>query len=69
VNTAGLLPGADMLEAVRCAGDFDVVLLPAESLNDDDLFIDNTALADLRTGLSPARVIAAHEITSALGAL
>jgi putative radical SAM enzyme (TIGR03279 family) len=69
VNTAGLLPGADMLDAVRNRGTYDVVLLPAESLNDDDLFIDNMPLADVRAALSPARVIAATEITSALGAL
>jgi putative radical SAM enzyme (TIGR03279 family) len=68
VTTAGLLPGADMLEAVRAAGEFDMVLLPAESLNDDDIFIDNMPLDELRSGLAPARLIAAHELTSALAA-
>jgi L-ascorbate metabolism protein UlaG (beta-lactamase superfamily) len=68
VTTAGLLPGADMLDALR-GGAFDVVLLPAESLNDDDLFIDNLPLAELTQALAPARVVPAHELTSALAGL
>jgi putative radical SAM enzyme (TIGR03279 family) len=69
VTTAGLLSGADMRDAVAEAGAFDVVLLPAESLNDDELFIDNMPLAELRATLAPARVVAAHELTSAFGVL
>jgi putative radical SAM enzyme (TIGR03279 family) len=69
VTTAGLLPGADMLEALRARGPFDTVLLPAESLNDDDLFIDSMPLAALEQALAPARVVPAHELTAALGAL
>jgi NifB/MoaA-like Fe-S oxidoreductase len=41
VTTAGLLPGADMLAALRTRDDLDLVLLPAESVNDDMLFIDS----------------------------
>jgi putative radical SAM enzyme (TIGR03279 family) len=69
VTTAGLLPGADMRDAVLQAGVFDVVLVPAESLNDDDLFIDNLPLSGLTAALTPARVVAAHELTSALSVL
>lgn len=69
VTTAGLLPGADMRDALLAAGPFDVVLLPAETLNDDDIFIDNLPLADLASAVVPARVLPAHELTSALGAL
>jgi putative radical SAM enzyme (TIGR03279 family) len=61
VNTAGLLPGADMLDAVRAAGrdaPLDAVLLPAESLNDDGLFIDSlpydTFVADAGVPVVPA---------------
>jgi len=68
VTTAGLLAGMDMLDALeagtRDAGD--VVLIPAESLNDDMRFIDDVAFDDVVTALAPARVIAAHEIASAL---
>jgi putative radical SAM enzyme (TIGR03279 family) len=80
VNTAGLLPGADMLDAVRAAGAaaagapgaaaaFDLVLLPAESLNDDDVFIDNMAMTEFRDSLPGARVVAAFELTSTLAAV
>jgi putative radical SAM enzyme (TIGR03279 family) len=73
VTTAGLLAGADMRdalrEAVRAGGAYDIVLLPAESLNDDDVFIDNVALSELAAAFAPARVLPAHELTSALAAL
>jgi putative radical SAM enzyme (TIGR03279 family) len=66
VTTAGLLPGADLLAAARAAGPCDVLLLPAESLNDDHVFIDNLPLAELRQALQPALVVPAHELTTAL---
>jgi L-ascorbate metabolism protein UlaG (beta-lactamase superfamily) len=68
VTTAGLLAGMDILDAVRAAGgpQADIVLLPAESLNDDARFIDDVGLAELAAALAPARVIPAHELTAAL---
>ena len=67
VTTAGLLPGADIREAVRARGGrFDLVLIPGESLNDDDLFIDDLPLAALRDSLDAARVLPAHELIAAL---
>jgi putative radical SAM enzyme (TIGR03279 family) len=68
VTTAGLLAGMDILDAVREAGgpQADIVLLPAESLNDDARFIDDVGLAELAAALAPARVIPAHELTAAL---
>ncbi|HEX6133919.1 MAG TPA: DUF512 domain-containing protein [Longimicrobiales bacterium] len=68
VTTAGLLAGRDVLRAVQARAGYDTVLLPAESLNDDDLFIDSLPLADVVGGLAPARVRTAYELTSALGA-
>ena len=71
VTTAGLLPGADMRDAVaaqaRDAG-FDAILIPAESLNDDDLFIDSMPLADLRSELG-ARIVPAHTLSGGLDAV
>src|SRR5690606_33258798 len=67
VTTAGLLGGADILRSLA-GHTVDTVLLPAESLNDDDVFIDSMPLTELEAALSPARLIPAHEITSALGA-
>lgn len=66
VNTAGLLPGRDMLRAVQDAGPFDLVLLPAESLNDDAIFIDDLTLGDFEARVAPARVKAGYELISTL---
>lgn len=47
VTTAGLLPGAAFLEALRDRRDLDLALLPGESLNDDGLFMDSMRATDL----------------------
>ena len=47
VTTAGLLPGAAFRDALRDRGDLDLALLPAESVNDDLLFMDDMSLEDL----------------------
>lgn len=69
VTTAGLLPGRDMLAAVLRAGPFDLVLLPAEALNDDAAFVDDLLLAELAERVEPARVIPGYEITATLADL
>ncbi len=51
VTTAGLLPGKDIRAAVADRSDFDLILIPAESLNDDDLFIDNLPFGDLTSSV------------------
>jgi putative radical SAM enzyme (TIGR03279 family) len=68
VTTAGLLPGADMRDALLAAGPFDDVLLPAESLNDDMLFIDSLPYDDLVAAVG-ASVVPAHTLSAGLGAL
>jgi putative radical SAM enzyme (TIGR03279 family) len=62
VTTAGLLPGSAIALDLMRRGPFDAVLLPAESLNDDALFVDNVALGDVVRRLEPARVIAATDL-------
>jgi NifB/MoaA-like Fe-S oxidoreductase len=52
VTTAGLLPGAAVQESVRDRSDLDLVLLPAEALNDDGLFIDSMSLEDFQASIS-----------------
>ena len=47
VTTAGLLPGSAMRDALAARRDLDLVLLPAESINDDGLFIDNMRIDEL----------------------
>ncbi|HEX7051009.1 MAG TPA: DUF512 domain-containing protein [Longimicrobiales bacterium] len=66
VNTAGLLPGRALLDALRAAAPFDIALLPAEALNHDDVFIDDVSFADVVAAFAPARVVAAFEPASAL---
>jgi putative radical SAM enzyme (TIGR03279 family) len=68
VTVAGLLAGGDLLDAVRGRGlgEGDLVLIPGETLNQDDLFIDSLPLADFRREVSPARVVPAWEIPEAL---
>jgi putative radical SAM enzyme (TIGR03279 family) len=66
VTTAGLLPGNDIRCALSDRGEFDIALLPAEALNDDDLFVDNVPLTTLQGHFSSKQLIAAFELTSAL---
>lgn len=68
VTTAGLLPGADLQAALETATDLDTVLLPAEALNDDDLFIDSMAFATLRD-VVPARLVPAYRLSGAFSQL
>jgi putative radical SAM enzyme (TIGR03279 family) len=47
VTTAGLLPGRAILAALQNRRDLDFALLPAESVNDDLLFMDDLEAHDL----------------------
>jgi putative radical SAM enzyme (TIGR03279 family) len=61
VTTAGLLAGADIIRALATV-DCEAVVLPAESLNDDERFIDDLPLSELVRRLAPRRVVAAHDL-------
>ena len=65
VTTAGLIPGSAMRDALRERGDLDLVLLPAESVNDDGLFIDNLAIDELIASL-PVEVRLSRDFVDAL---
>jgi putative radical SAM enzyme (TIGR03279 family) len=69
VTVAGLLAGQDLLRAVPNPGPEDVILVPAEALNADELFIDSMPLAELRDGLAPAQVVPGHELVETLRSL
>ncbi len=69
VTVAGLLSGRDLLRAAADSDEGDIVLLPAESLNQDDLFLDSLSLQDFRDSVAPARVLAGYEVTEALRSL
>lgn len=66
VTVAGLMAGKDILHALPDCREGDLVLLPAEALNGDDLFIDSIPLAEVISGLAPARVVTAHQILDGL---
>ena len=68
VTIAGLLGGGDIGDALGGGRDGDLVVLPAEAINADDLFIDNVPLSALAARLGPAEIRTGYEITEALGA-
>jgi putative radical SAM enzyme (TIGR03279 family) len=68
VTIAGLLGGNDILAALPESRAGDLVVLPAEALNADDLFIDSMPLAELSARLGPAELRTGYEITEALRA-
>jgi putative radical SAM enzyme (TIGR03279 family) len=65
-TVAGLLAGEDILRALGTGHARDIVVLPAEALNADALFIDSVPLARLETDLSPAMVVRGYEVTETL---
>jgi len=56
VTIAGLLGGRDILNALQGTQSGDLVVLPAEALNADDIFIDDVPMDELRTVLAPASI-------------
>lgn len=66
VTIAGLLAGADILDAVGGGRTGDLVLLPGEALNGDRVFIDGVALAEVEERLAPAAVRPGHDLVEAL---
>ncbi|MFC1660916.1 DUF512 domain-containing protein [Gemmatimonadota bacterium] len=69
VTVAGLLAGKDLLATARDPQPEDLILVPAEALNADGLFIDSMPFDELREGLAPAKVIPGHEISETLRSL
>ena len=65
VTTAGLLPGRAIHEALRGRRDLDLALLPAESVNDDLLFMDDLEAHALAAGL-PMPVRLSYDFADAL---
>jgi putative radical SAM enzyme (TIGR03279 family) len=47
-TVAGLLPGADIRRTLRERVDLDLALIPAESINEDGLFLDDASLDGVR---------------------
>ncbi len=68
-TVAGLLAGRDLIGALPERREGDLVLVPAEALNQDGLFIDSVPFTELESAAAPARVVAGHEIIGTLAAL
>ena len=66
VTTAGLLPGRALLDALRERRDLDLVLLPAEAVNDDLVFMDDVDAHALAAQL-PMPVRFSYDFADALG--
>jgi NifB/MoaA-like Fe-S oxidoreductase len=64
VTTAGLLPGSAFVSALKGRRDLDLALIPAEALNDDNLFLDDVSFSDLQDRCS-VEVKASHWIVDA----
>ena len=66
VTIAGLLAGADILNAVPEGRPGDLVLLPGEAINGDRVFIDGVPLSQVEERLAPAVVRPGHDLVEAL---
>ncbi len=51
-TVAGLLPGADIRRALESRSDLDLALIPAESINESGLFLDDARFSDIREALA-----------------
>jgi putative radical SAM enzyme (TIGR03279 family) len=51
ITTAGLLVGKDILTALADRDDLDIALIPAETINDDRVFLDDYSLEAVRESL------------------
>jgi putative radical SAM enzyme (TIGR03279 family) len=64
-TTAGLLVGADIRRALQGRSDLDLALIPAESINDDGLFLDETPFIAVREEL-PMPVFPSYDFVDVL---
>ncbi|MGI9042987.1 MAG: DUF512 domain-containing protein [Gemmatimonadaceae bacterium] len=65
ITTAGLLVGADIRRALADRGDLDIALIPAETLNDDRIFLDDVVFDQLRESL-PVPVYPSYDFVDVL---
>ncbi len=66
VTTAGLLGGEDHVRALRPYSDFDLCLISRMAINDDDLFLDDMALSDMRAEFPDMRIWPSEHVTDVL---
>jgi putative radical SAM enzyme (TIGR03279 family) len=66
VTTAGLLGGEDHLRALGQYADFDIGLISRTAINDDELFLDDVTLADLRAANPGLEIWPSEHVTDVL---
>jgi putative radical SAM enzyme (TIGR03279 family) len=64
-TTAGLLVGADMRQALDGRHDLDLALIPAETINDDGVFLDDDSFVAVREAL-PMPVFPSYDFVDVL---
>jgi hypothetical protein len=67
ITTAGLLVGADIQRVLTDRHDLSFALIPAETLNDDRIFLDDVDFEELRASL-PIPVFPSYDFIDFLSA-
>jgi putative radical SAM enzyme (TIGR03279 family) len=67
ITTAGLLVGADIERALANRHDLDIALIPAETINEDGIFLDDVDFEKLRAAL-PMPVFPSYDFIDILAA-
>jgi putative radical SAM enzyme (TIGR03279 family) len=65
ITTAGLLVGADIKRALSDRSDLDIALIPAETINEDRIFLDDVVFDELRETL-PIPVYPSYDFVDVL---
>jgi len=65
ITTAGLLVGRDIISALKDRHDLDIALIPAETINEDSVFLDDFTLAAVRDAL-PMPVFPSYDFIDVL---
>jgi len=65
ITTAGLLVGRDIMSALADRHDLDIALIPAETINEDSIFLDDFTLEAVRGSL-PMPVFPSYDFIDVL---
>jgi hypothetical protein len=65
ITTAGLLVGKDILGALQQRHDLDLALIPAETINEDSVFLDDYTLESVRDAL-PMTIFPSYDFIDVL---
>ena len=66
ITVAGLLSGADMIDALKKAPESDVCLLPAAAFNEDGVTLDGMTLDEIADGAGRENVVATDDIVGSV---